>query len=119
MEVVSVHQLLVEVDSDQCCAQIRLEGEVDVASAGQVRAAATQAIDLDAVEHLVIDCRQLGFLDSTGVKTLLDAHESFNGKVALLGPRRVVTRVLDVTGLEGMFPIATTFEEARRLLHDA
>lgn len=117
MEVVSVHHLVVEVASDQCCAHIRLEGEVDVASAGQVRVAAIQAIDLDSVEHLVIDCRQLGLLDSTGVKTLLDAHESFDGKVALLGPRRVVTRVLDVTGLGGMFHVAASLEEAQQMLH--
>lgn len=119
METSDLGQLVVEVDSDRCCAQIRLEGEVDIASADQVRLAATQATELDFVEHLVIDCRQLGFLDSTGVKTLLDAHEAFSGKVALLGPRRVVSRVLDVTGLGGMFHVVTTFEEAQHILHDA
>ncbi len=111
--------LIVEVEAEKCCAHIRLEGEVDIASADQVRVATIQAIDLESVEHLIVDCRQLDFLDSTGVKTLLEAHKSFDGKIALVGPKRVVTRVLDVTGLDGMFPVAATFDEARRALHDA
>jgi anti-sigma B factor antagonist len=117
VETPRVPHLIVDLVPDKCCAHIRLEGEVDIANVDQVRVATIQAIDLDAVEHLIVDCRQLDFLDSSGVKTLLDAHRSFNGKIALVGPKRVVTRILGITGLEQLFNVSATPEDAMQALH--
>ena len=109
--------LEVEWIPDGCCATVRLEGEVDIASVDQVRAAAREARDHNGVLHLTVDCEKLDFLDSSGVKALLEAHESFEGKVALLKPRRVVTRVFEVTGLDQMFTVADSAEHAREIMH--
>lgn len=110
--------LKVEWTSNGCCATVRLEGEVDIASVDQVRAATREAREHDGVVHLTVDCEQLDFLDSSGVKALLEAHDSFDGRVALLKPRRVVTRVFEVTGLDQLFRIADSPEGARDIIHD-
>jgi anti-sigma B factor antagonist len=108
-----------EVDwlSDGCCFTVRLVGEVDIASVDQVRAATREASDRDGAAHLIVDCQQLDFLDSSGVKALLEAHNAFDGKVVLVRPRRVVTRVFEVTGLDQMFLVSDSLQQAQEAVH--
>jgi len=110
--------LEVESLADGCCVTVRLVGEVDIASVDQVRAATREANDRDGTAHLIVDCQHLDFLDSSGVKALLEAHNAFDGKVALVQPRRVVTRVFEVTGLEQMFLISDSVQHAQDALHE-
>lgn len=110
--------LEVEWIPEGCCVTVRLEGEIDIASVEQVREATREAREHNGALHLIVDCHQLDFLDSSGVKALLEAHDSFDGKVALLGPRRVVTRVFEVTGLDHMFTVADNADRAREIIHE-
>lgn len=107
--------LEVECIPDGCCVTVRLVGEVDIASVDQVRAVTLEA--RDHAVHLIIDCEHLDFLDSSGVKAFLEAHNAFEGKVALVLPRRVVTRVFEVTGLNDLFAAAGSVEDAREAIH--
>ncbi len=109
--------LTVDVVSKSCGAVIRLEGEVDIASVDRLRDATSRAMDMDGIDHLIVDCRQLDFLDSSGLKALLEAHRRVDGKLALLGPTRPITRVLEVTGLEELFEVAESLEAATQALH--
>jgi anti-sigma B factor antagonist len=119
VEIPSVSHLSVDLVPDDCCAVIRLDGEVDIASVDLVLDATHRAVALEAIEHLVFDCRQLGFLDSSGVKTLLEAHRAFDGRVALLGPKRAVTRILELTGIDTLFHVVDSIEEAEDIFHEA
>jgi anti-anti-sigma factor len=79
----------------------QLRGEVDVASAPQVRA--DLRIILNASEsHLCVDCTHLTFIDSTGIAVLLEAHRDLEeqGRYMLVSnvPPRP-RRVFDVLGL--------------------
>jgi anti-sigma B factor antagonist len=107
----------VELVPDACCAVIRLRGEVDIASVDQASEATRQAIDLEQVRHLVVDCRELDFMDSSGVKMLLEAHQAFQGQVALWGPKYAVSRVFEVTGVDDLFEVVDSLEDARERLH--
>jgi anti-sigma B factor antagonist len=109
--------LHVELTTDACCALIRLEGDVDLASVDRLRAATAEASELDPVRHLIVDCRQLEFLDSSGLKGLLDAHDAFGGALVLVGMKRPVRRVFEITALDDTFDSADSTEDARRMLH--
>lgn len=109
--------LTVELTSEACCAVVRLDGDVDLASVAQLRAVTVEASELDPVRHLIVDGRELDFLDSSGLKALIEASETFGGALVLLSPKRAVRRVLEITGLDGSFAAAETFEEARQILH--
>lgn len=109
--------LEVDRNLDGCCATVRLSGEVDIASVDQVRDATREARDRDGAVHLIVDCHQLRFLDSSGVKALLEANTAFDGKVVLVQTRRVVTRVLEVTGLEHLFAFADSVAQAQEMVH--
>ncbi|HSJ28819.1 MAG TPA: STAS domain-containing protein [Acidimicrobiia bacterium] len=109
--------LTVELTSEACCAVVRLDGDVDLASVDQLRAVTVEASELAPVRHLILDCRELDFLDSSGLKALIEANDAFDGALVLVSPKRAVRRVLEITGLDGSFASAESIEEARHVLH--
>jgi len=73
----------------------RLSGEIDLSSAPQVRADLARIVSTDD-GHLLVDCAQLTFIDSTGIAVLLEANQKLeaDGRHMLIvnvqrGPRRV------------------------------
>ncbi len=82
---------------------LRLDGELDLASAPDLRAALAGTSN-GATGTVVLDMAAVGFVDSTGVRALLEAQASSrNQVVAIMAPSRAVTRVLDLTRLRGHF----------------
>lgn len=87
-------------------------GEVDLHTAGEVRDRIKQLLE-DGWQHVVLDLRQVTFMDSTGVHLLLDCqrrlaepHHSF----AIVDGTPVVKQLLDLTGLSERFPRASGVE---------
>jgi anti-sigma B factor antagonist len=75
-------------------------GELDMATCDRVTAAVRGA--LEASPTVVrIDCAQVGFVDSTGIRSLLDArrHADERGVEFQLVPSREVQRLLDLVGV--------------------
>ncbi len=80
-----------------------LDGEVDVATAEHL----TDAVrDLTAPGAVVIDMSGVSFMDSSGVRALLDAEELATGAgrpFAIVNPSRAVVRLLDLIDLRARF----------------
>jgi anti-sigma B factor antagonist len=99
--------------SDFCCevrpdrerAVVALAGELDLSVAAHVAATAEELLDV-GFAHVVIDLRELSFLDSAGVHALVSAHRSAGRRGAALslvrGPQRVQC-VLTLTGTDSLF----------------
>lgn len=81
---------------------LRLDGELDLASAPELSAAVRQAFG-GATRPVVLDMAAVGFIDSTGVRTLLEAQHVAGQDLVLMAPSGPVTRVLDLTRLRGRF----------------
>ena len=81
---------------------LRLQGEIDLASVDQVTEALRDAIDAGIT---TVDLSAVTFIDSTGLKTLLNAAASLNGQgpLVLLRPSRSVSRLLGIA-LPGATP---------------
>jgi anti-sigma B factor antagonist len=86
---------------------VALEGEIDLAAAP----AAERRI-ADAEERgpgrLVIDLREVTFMDSSGLRVLLTAHrraEEAGRAFALVKGGEAVERLLDVTGISGRLEV--------------
>jgi len=81
-----------------------LRGDVDVATASDIRAD-LQAIIEGSDSHVLIDCTQLTFIDSTGIVVLLEAHRALQaaGREMLLAnvPTRC-SKVFDILGLDDL-----------------
>ena len=79
---------------------LSVRGEIDLASAEEVRADLQRALQ-ETGRRLVVDLRDVSFLDSTGLALLLrlnrQAHESGRELVVVKGPPHV-QRVFALTG---------------------
>jgi anti-anti-sigma factor len=86
-----------------------VSGELDIATVDQLATLARAALD-SAASVLVIDFSGVTFVDSTGLGALVRIRNEAerNGKrVDLVGVRREVRRVLELTGLSELFPDQT------------
>ncbi len=96
---------------------VEVGGEVDVATAPQLRACLHQAIDAGS-RRLVVDLRQASFIDSEGLGVLVGArrrllaHAGHDGSVQLVCAEGLVLRVLRLTGLDGIFALHATLSDA-------
>ncbi|MBO2448638.1 STAS domain-containing protein [Actinomadura barringtoniae] len=94
---------------------IAIAGEIDIATAPQLRAYCERHARPDRGRHLVLDLTEVTFLDSSGVKILVDAHlaaEQHGTTVRVAAPSPLVTRVFDVLRLGDHIPVHTTVRQA-------
>ncbi|MBO0708811.1 MAG: STAS domain-containing protein [Candidatus Dormibacteraeota bacterium] len=95
-------------------AVVELRGELDISSAASLR---ERLLDIlaDHAHSLVLDLSRLVFIDSTGLSVLVAAErraQELGGTLSLVGPQKIVARVLRVTSLDKHFPIFPTVGEA-------
>lgn len=90
--------------SGECTLVVRLEGELDVYSAGdlhnRLRETETGCTDV------VIDLSRLSFMDCAGLREIVEAGKrarSRGGRLSLIDGPPAVRRLFTLTGLEGSF----------------
>ncbi|HEV7193309.1 MAG TPA: STAS domain-containing protein [Jatrophihabitantaceae bacterium] len=88
---------------------VSIVGEVDLASAGQLRSAGRAAVTAaESGAQIVLDIRGVTFLDSTGVGALVDivnaAAEKGTSVVLRSTPDRV-RKILEITGVLDRFSL--------------
>jgi anti-anti-sigma factor len=93
---------LSEQDVARGCREIRVEGELDLAVAGQL----DEAIARRHGTPTLISLEDCEFIDSTGLAVIIRAHREWadgrGARVVIHSPRDQVLRVLTVTGLTGV-----------------
>ena len=91
---------------------VRVRGEVDLATSPALADALAGIAAADG--PVVVDLTDVGFLDSSGLSVLLQARERLAAGpgLRLVVTRPALTRVLAVTGLDEVFDVAPTVDEA-------
>lgn len=112
----NLHGLEVSSESFDCCAVVTLNGELDVASGPDVDAQVNSLKD-QGRSHLLFDCNDLDFIDSSGFHALMQAHETFEGRVALVAPPAGIQRLIEIVALGPQLPGFDTVELAQEFLH--
>ena len=86
--------------SDDGGASVVVRGEVDMATAPQLREALFGIVDGGATS-IAIDCRGLEFLDSSGIGVLIAVRKRLGdgGALTLEAPPAHVRKVLELTGV--------------------
>ena len=95
-------------------AVVRVDGEIDLDSAGELSEAALAAMQ-EIGPRVVLDLSGVTFMDSTGLKVLLAVHkraELAGGRLVLAGPTRSVNRVVSITGFDQTFAVCEDVESA-------
>ena len=98
-------RLRLEVSEDAGSARMALYGEFDIAAAADASRALHELLTRD-VDAVVVDLSGLDFMDSTGVKFLVDGRETALArgvKLLLVPGGDPVKRVLTVSGVTALF----------------
>lgn len=93
----------------------KLRGSLDLATAPTVRAALGDATE-NGNHDLIVDLTQLEFLDSTGLGVLIGAHRRAaerGGSFRLVISDGPISRLLNITGLLGVFSVYHSLDGAR------
>jgi anti-anti-sigma factor len=96
-------ELSVEVDAD--ATRLTLQGDLDITSASLLDAKVTEIRPIRG--PLFVDVSELLFVDSTGLRSLTATRravvEDGGGPVTLVGCRRSLSKLLEMTGLQDAF----------------
>ena len=96
---------------------VRIRGEIDLSNVGATLRSIEAAVD-ESAPGLVVDLRELEFLDSAGVRLLFEAARlvtSAGGRfVALVSPGSPAVRVLELAEARSLFPLEETEADAVR-----
>ena len=91
-----------------------LEGEVDVYTAPLLRQAIMDQVEA-GTKHLLVDLTKVEYLDSTGLGILIGGVKRLkeqDGSLRLVGPSARITRIFEITGLNKIFDVYGTEQEA-------
>jgi anti-sigma B factor antagonist len=100
-------------ETDACI--VRVAGEVDVYTSPSLKVALVAAV-AEGCRTLIVDLDRVGFIDSSGLGVLVGAlrrAREANGDLRIVSGRDAVVKIFRITGLDRVFPVYTTLDEAR------
>lgn len=109
-----------ERDLQPGCKDIQIEGELDLAVAGQLDEVLTAAAE--QCSRVLVGLERCAFIDSSGIAVVLRAHnrmEEEGNRLVVYAPTAQVLRVLSMTGLTANGLVFDSAEEALAALGTA
>jgi anti-sigma B factor antagonist len=105
------HNFRVDVEDDGTVLVLRLRGDLDLAAVPTVEVAVDR--HSSGRQALVLDLRELDFMDSSGLRMILQLPNRQDGiDVAFVAPGERVGRLLDMTGARARLTWVTEPREA-------
>jgi anti-sigma B factor antagonist len=93
---------------------LEIGGEIDVYTAPRLRERLIELV-AEGADQVVVDLGRVEFLDSTGLGVLAGAHrrlKAANGSLALVCPHERILKIFRITGLDSVFEIYNSVDEA-------
>lgn len=82
---------------------VKLEGRLDTTTAPEFDSFLTE--NLMGTSALTIDCSELAYVSSAGLRVLLTANKKMKGEMKLTGVQELVMEVFEMTGFADIFVI--------------
>ena len=76
--------------------EVKLEGRLDTTTAPEFDSFLSE--NLKGVSTLIIDCENLAYISSAGLRVLLSAHKKMKGALKLKNVCEIVMEVFEMTG---------------------
>jgi len=102
-----------ERDLQPGCRDVQVEGELDLAVAGQLDEVLTVAVE--QCSQVLVGLERCTFIDSSGIAVILRAHnrmQETGNRLVVYAPVEQVLRVLSMTGLTANSLVFDSAEEA-------
>jgi anti-anti-sigma factor len=112
--VIVGEQLTIEVRQERDRIVLTLHGELDLLAAPRLQSE-IESDTVDAAEVLVLDLDDVHFIDSTGLRVVLAAHERTverGQRLALTPGSSQVQRLLSIAGVSGHLRTITSADAA-------
>ena len=93
---------------------LSVEGEIDVYTSPHLKERVVELAE-GGIKHLILNLAQVEYLDSTGLGVLIGGLKRLRegeGNLVLVGPGMRILRIFEITGLDKIFDIYATEEEA-------
>ena len=92
---------------------LSVEGDLDLSSAPRLKWALADSQSAGA-KHLIVDLSGVAFIDSTALGVLVGAQRALDEgfHLAIVCAEENVLRIFELTGLDGMFEIVPTLDDA-------
>jgi anti-sigma B factor antagonist len=93
---------------------VAVAGEIDLFTAPELKAALTEAVE-NGRTRIVVDLSETTFLDSTALGVLIGAVKrlrSNDGALSIVNRDATIAKTFEITGLDQIFTIRPTREEA-------
>ena len=100
---------------------IRINGEMDQESVGNLRDKLIHIIKEKNVKNIVFNLKDLTFLDSTGIGIIIGRYNQLklkNGKVVLCSINKTIERIILLSGLPRICMIKENEESAQNYLEE-
>ena len=97
------------------CSVIEIQGDIDLKSSPQLRAAILDLFEKRGQERVILDLKGVHYIDSSGVASLVEGLQEAKKRKArfiLSCLNQAPRHVLDLTRLTSVFEIRQTVEEA-------
>ena len=105
------------IERDGSTTVLRLVGELDMATADELRRHILLVLDQHDPHRILLDLSELSFTDSSGLAAMVWAHQQLASRgrqLRLHHPQAMVRRVLHITGLHTRLHITETPQPPRR-----
>jgi len=88
-------------------AHIAVSGELDIATVPGLRQHMTLHLFTDHAEIIVLDLSAVSFIDSTGLRTILDAADQDHDRLRII-PSPACLRLFEIAGVADRLPLIDT-----------
>ena len=108
-------ELDVKTEQSGATCMISLTGEVDVYTSPRLKKELIDRIDAGCLD-IVVELDALGFIDSSGLGVLVSGlrhAKEHGGTLRLVCTNESILKIFRITGLDKVFPLFSTVEEAR------
>jgi anti-sigma B factor antagonist len=104
---------IVRRELDRRTSVIAIEGEIDLVTAPRLKWMLIDALE-EGHEELVVDLSLATFMDSTALGVLVGVNRGLgvDARMAIVCPQGNVLKIFEFSGLDGMFTICPTVDEA-------
>ena len=97
--------LSIHKTTDDLTLTVRLSGNLDTATSPELEAFFQE--NLETAEHLLIDCQELAYISSAGLRVILKAYKAMSkkGGMVLTHVNETVMEIFDITGFTDFLTI--------------
>jgi len=106
--------LHVELESIRDTLMARIKGEIDLATADELRDIIDDRLKKEKFKAVILDLGGVSFIDSSGLGFILGRYKKIKdqgGKLYIVRARTSVSRILELSGIKKLIPVYASENE--------